>query len=416
MKLKKLLLHFILFNFACLYNFLLFAQPTAGLVGHFKLDGNLTNSGSASMNAAAFNTAYTTNAVGAPNNAMQFAGTISSYVSITDNGNLDFAGDFSIAFGIYMTSNSTSQGFYDNGLNYGGCGVWYFSSDNTLRFNFKNGSLGAVAALPVGQWKAVCVVRTGTVLQIYVSGVLAASGAQGASAITYPNPPVLGQMYATSVGGNYNPVANGSKMDELRIYNRALSAAEVATLVGFTLPLKMGDFSASKQAAGIRLDWETLHEQNTAYFDVERSSNGADFTTIGKVMAKGYSSSKEQYNFTDVLPLTGTNYYRLKLADADNRFDYSQIIVIKNSNALVNVELFPNPVSDLLQVQLPAKQTGAANITITDATGKIILTKPVQLSAGNTATSIPVCHLPNGIYQFTLENKEGRQTKTFIKQ
>jgi len=393
-----------------------YAQPTAGLVCHLKMDGNLTNSGSASITATSTNTSFTTNAAGTPNKALLFGGTTTSFASITDNGNLDFAGDFSIAFGIYMATTSLNQGFYDNGLNYGACGVWYFNSDNTLRFNFKNGSIGAVAALPAGQWKAVCVVRTGSTLQIYVSGVLVASGAEGTQAITYPNPPVLGQMYYAATGGNYNPISNGSKMDELRVYNRALSAAEVVQLVGASLPLKMGEFSASKQAAGIKLDWETLHEQNTSYFDVERSANGSDFTAIGKVTAKGYSASKEQYNFTDVTPLSGTNYYRLKLVDADNRISYRQTIVIKNSNAIVNIEVFPNPVSDLLQVQLPAKQNGPANITITDATGKIVFTKPVQLSTGNNATSIPVRQLPNGVYQFTLENKEGKQTKTFIKQ
>jgi len=380
------------------------------------MDGNLTNSGSASITATSTNTSYTTNATGAPNKAIQFAGTTASAVSITDNGNLDFAGDFSISFGVYMTSNSLNQGFYDNGLNYGACGVWYFASDNTLRFNFRNGSIGAVAALPVGQWKAVCVVRTGGTLQIYVSGALVASGPEGTMAISYPNAPVLGQMYYAATGGNYNPIANGAKMDEFRVYNRALSAAEITQLVGATLPLKMGEFSASKQAAGIKLDWETLHEQNTSYFDVERSGNGSDFTAIGKVNAKGYSASKEQYNFIDAAPFAGTNYYRLKLVDADNRISYSSTIVIKNSNAVVNIEVFPNPVSDLLQVQLPAKQNGSANISITDATGKIVFTKPVQLSTGNNATSIPVRQLPNGVYQFTLENKEGKQTKTFIKQ
>jgi len=393
-----------------------YAQPTAGLVCHLKMDGNLINNGSASITASSTNTSFTTNAAGTPNKAILFSGTTASAVNITDNGNLDFAGDFSIAFGVYMATTSLNQGIYDNGLNYGGCGVWYFNSDNTLRFNFKNGSIGAVAALSAGQWKAVCVVRTGSTLQIYVSGSLVASGAEGTTAISYPNAPVLGQMYFAGGGGNYNPIANGAKIDELRVYNRALSAAEVNQLVGASLPLKMGDFSASRQAAGINLTWETLHEQNTAYFDIERSGNGSDFTAIGKLAAKGYSTSKEQYNFTDVAPFTGTNYYRLKLVDADNRISYSQTIVIKNSNALVNIEIFPNPVSDLLQVQLPAKQNGSANISITDATGKIVFTKPVQLSTGNNATSIPVRQLPNGVYQFTFENKEGKQTKTFIKQ
>lgn len=392
------------------------AQPTAGLVGHFKLDGNLTNSGSASMSAAAFNTSYTANAAGATNKAMQFAGTLTSYVSITDNANLDFTGDFSFAFGVYITNITSNQGFYDNGLNYGGCGVWFFGSDNTLRFNFKNGSIGAVGALPANQWRAVCAVRSGSTLRLYVNGVQVITGTEGATAISYPNAPVLGQMYFASGGGNYNPIANGGKMDEVRLYNRALSAAEVAQLVGYSLPLKMGEFTAAKKPTGINLSWETLSEQNTAYFDVERSANGTDFTTIGKVTAKGNSVNKQNYSYTDISPVPGVNYYRLKLEDIDNSYTYSRTIAVKNSSQLVSVELFPNPVSSTLQVQLPSKQKETVNIFIADAAGKIIYSKQMQLSEGNNATSIPVLHLANGMYQLTLENKEGKQTKTFLKQ
>ncbi len=87
------------------------AQPTAGLVGQLKLDGNLNNSGSASITATSTNTSFTTNAVGAANKALLFAGTTASAVNITDNGNLDFAGDFSISFGIYMATSALNQGF-----------------------------------------------------------------------------------------------------------------------------------------------------------------------------------------------------------------------------------------------------------------------------------------------------------------
>ncbi|NOT91995.1 LamG-like jellyroll fold domain-containing protein [Ferruginibacter sp.] len=409
---KKILLLSIAFFAVIIIN----AQPTAGLVGHFKLDGNLTNSGLASMSATAFNTSYTANAAGATNKAMQFAGTLTSYVSITDNANLDFAGDFSFAFGVYMANNTSSQGFYDNGLNYGGCGVWFFSSDNTLRFNFKNGSIGAVGAIPINQWKAVCAVRSGSTLRLYVNGVQVTTGTEGASAITYPYAPVLGQMFFAGGGGNYNPIVNGSKMDEVRLYNRALSAAEVAQLVGYSLPLKMGEFTAAKKSTGIELSWETLSEQNTAYFDVERSANGTNFTANGKVTAKGNSVNKQGYTYTDNNPLPGVNYYRLKLADMDNSYTYSRTIAVKNNNQLISMELFPNPVSSTLQVQLPSKQKETVNIFIADATGKIIYSKQMQLSEGNNAISIPVLHLPTGVYQFTFENTEGRQTKTFIKQ
>ena len=392
------------------------AQLNVGMVGYFNFDGNLNNSGSASMSAGTSNTTYGTNNLGQVNKALQFAGTTASYANITDNGNLDFSGDFSVAFGIYLTTTAANQGIYDNCLNYGGCGIWYFASDNTLRFNFKNASIGAIAALPANQWKAVCAVRSGSTIKLYVNGTQVASGTEGTTAISYPYPPVLGQMFYAGTGGNYNPIANGSKIDEMRMYNRALSAAEVAQLAGLTLPLTLGDFSAIKNTKGVILNWETLSEVNTAYFDIERSSNGTDFVSIGSVSAKGNSSLRQLYTYTDIAPSYGVNYYRLRMVDINNSFTYSNKIAVKNNDQVIAVEIFPNPVSSVLQVQIPSKQKETVTIFITDARGRVVYKKEVQVSEGNNASGIPVSYLSNGLYQFTVESKEGKQTKSFIKQ
>jgi len=415
MKWKKLSLLFDLLVISFLYSPAAIAQPTAGLTGYFSFDGNLNNTAPTSMSATGSNISYSTNGAGAPSKALMFAGTVTSAVSVTDNGNLDFSGDFSIAFGIYMATNALNQGIYDNCLNYGGCGIWYFNSDNTLRFNYKNGTIGAPAALPAGQWRAVCAVKSGTTISLYVNGVLAVSGTQGTTALSYPQPPVFGQMFYHGTGGNYNPIANGSKIDEFRFYNRALSAAEITSLVGPSLPLKLGDLTAAVKPTGIQLNWETLLEQNTAFFDVEHSTNGSDFIAIGKVTAKGNSTSKQYYTYTDIKAPQGMNYYRLKMVDLDNSHTYSRIIAIKNSNQFISLDLFPNPVIDALQVQLASKQKETAAIFITDALGKKVWSGSIHLTEGNNATSIPAVQLPKGTYYFTFENKEGKQTKTFIK-
>jgi Concanavalin A-like lectin/glucanases superfamily/Secretion system C-terminal sorting domain len=392
----------------------LFAQPTAGLVGHFKFDGSITNIGSGTMSATPHNVTYVANAAGGSSKAIKFAGTLTSDAVITDNGNLDFTGDFSIAFGVNPTTLAVNQGFYDNGLNYGGCGVWYFQSDNTIRFNFKNGSIGGPAALTAGVWKAVCVTRTGSTMRIYVNGVQVASGTEGTTAISYPSPPVLGQMYATSIGGNYNP--SSAALDELRFYNRALSPAEVSQLVGFSLPLKMGAFTASKQAAGIQLNWEILSEQNTSHFEVERSADGSSFISLGRINSRGNSAIKQLYNYTDAQPGAGNNFYRLKLVDADDAFTYSRVIVVKNDNSLMTLQLFPNPATDVLQVQIPSPKKETVSLFITGADGKIIYKTTMQLMQGNNAVSIPVQQYPSGSYYFVVEDSQGKKTKSFIKQ
>jgi hypothetical protein len=368
------------------------------------------------MTAASFSTSYGANFFGVANKALQFGGTTSSYATITDNGNLDFSGDFSICFGVYITTTSINQGFYDNGLNYGGAGIWFFASDNTLRFNFKNGTIGAVAALPANQWKVVCAVRSGSTISLYVNGVQVASGPEGTIGISYPNAPVLGQMYFAATGGNYNPVANGSKIDEMRMYNRALSGTEIAQLAGIVLPVSLGDFSAVKNTSGVLLNWETFTETNTAYFDIERSSNGTDFVTIGVQNAKGNSITKQSYSFTDITPASGINYYRLRMADFNGSYSYSKKVAVKNSSQLISISIFPNPASSVLQVQIPSKQKGVASIVISDASGKAVYRQQVLVSEGNNARSIPVASLANGLYQITIESNGDKQTKSFLKQ
>lgn len=392
------------------------AQLSSGMVGYFSLDGNFTNSGSATMSASTFNTSFGTNLHGVAGKALQFGGTTSSYTTITDNGNLDFTGDFSICFGVYITSTVINQGFYDNGLNYGGEGIWFFATDNTLRFNCRNSTLGAVAALPANQWKVVCAVRSGTTLLLYVNGVQVASGTDGTNPISHPNAPVLGQMYYAPTGGNYNPVANGSKIDEMRMYNRALSAAEVAQLSGIVLPVTMGDFSAVKNTSGVSLNWETFTETNTAFFEVERSTNMADFATIGKQAAKGNTTARQSYTYTDMSPAPGINYYRLRITDINGSFTYSNVVAVKNNSPVLSISIFPNPAVNVLQVQIPSKQNTAGTIIITDANGKTVYLQQVQLKEGNNARAVPVTGLPDGIYLFTTVINGEKQTKAFVKQ
>lgn len=82
-------------------------------------------------------------------------------------------------------------------------------------------------ALPVKRWKHVAVVLTGTAGQIYVDGVLAASNTN------IPlRPSDLGETAGNWIGKSefsWDPAFDG-QVDEFRIYNRALSATELATL------------------------------------------------------------------------------------------------------------------------------------------------------------------------------------------
>lgn len=418
MKLKQILLLIILLTGSCLLSFRLAGQTTVGLVSHFKLQGNTLNQVAGGITATATGTTYTTNNANVANSAIQFPGNVNSWVEIFNGNALDFTGDFTIQLGFFFNGTATS-GLVDNCLNYGGYGVWFWSTVAgtwNIQFNYKNNSVGSAAAtsFSLNRWHTVTAVHSGTTISVYIDGAFRLSATEGTTAPTYPINPIFGAMaYGSFSPPRYNPL-NG-KMDEVRFYNRALTPAEIANLTGFTLPMRLGDFTGLRKNSSIDLNWETLSEGNSKSFEIERSSDGSNFQTIGTIQAKGSSNTRQAYLFSDIHPLAGVNYYRLNMVDYDGANTYSRIIAIQNE-VLADIRFFPNPARDVLQLQIPSARKDQAIITITDASGRALKQTSYNLGEGNNAISLPVLSYPAGNYYLVIKTAAGQQSKMFVKQ
>ena len=104
------------------------------------------------------------------------------------------------------------------------------------------------------------------------------------------------------------------------------------------LPIKLLSFSAAIANDAILIKWQTLEENNTKLFSLERSLNGSTYEPIGTVNAKGSGST---YQITEPLTFTGTHYYRLKTLDNDGRVEYSKIISLNNYKQLYSIVYSP---------------------------------------------------------------------------
>jgi hypothetical protein len=178
------------------------------------------------------------------------------------------------------------------------------------------------------------------------------------------------------------------------------------------LPVTFLLFNATRDGEIVKLNWETGSEQNSAYFDVERSSNGTNFSTIGKVNAAGNSSINIKYNFKDNNPAAGKNFYRLRQVDLDDKFDYSKIISV-NMSAISSVSIYPNPVVNNLMIEYP--KAGK------DATYKIIGMDGRALQSGilqenSTQQNISLGNLPRGQYILTVNNNGKQINQKLLKQ
>jgi len=92
-----------------------------------------------------------------------------------------------------------------------------------------------------------------------------------------------------------------------------------------SLPIDLLSFSADPKDDYIALNWESMDEFNFSHFEVERSVDAISFNKINRVVAKKGNSINEYKMKDKDVKKRQIYYYRLKIVDTDNSYEYSQI-------------------------------------------------------------------------------------------
>lgn len=128
----------------------------------------------------------------------------------------------------------------------------------------------------------------------------------------------------------------------------AFSLDNVNVTNAFPLPVKWLNINVQNEKNKNKIYWQTATEINNDYFEVQRSMDGKDYTSVGQVKGSGNTSETTQYEFTDESIKAGNAYYyRVKQTDFDGKYDYSPIVAIRNDNN-TTYEITPNPFHDFL--------------------------------------------------------------------
>ncbi|MFZ1527173.1 MAG: GEVED domain-containing protein [Ferruginibacter sp.] len=181
------------------------------------------------------------------------------------------------------------------------------------------------------------------------------------------------------------------------------------------LPVTLVSFNASRSGKQNNITWSTSQEINTSHFILERSSNGSDFVALTRIAAAGNSSVTRNYQYTDAAPLTGMNYYRLRIVDLDNRESRSAIKQVRN-DAAYDLQVYPNPARDIVQLELYSEKASQANLIITDIAGKVMHTQTIRLSSGNNKLPVNISRFASGGYLFKVSLEEGTVIRKINKQ
>ena len=178
------------------------------------------------------------------------------------------------------------------------------------------------------------------------------------------------------------------------------------------LPIELKQFSANAINEKVRLDWVTLSEENSAYFEIERSIDGVEFESIGKVDAMGQSSEEANYFIYDGSPFKGNNYYRLKQVDLDGQFEYSEIVSVYFSSSII--EIYPTFISGEQSLNVLFTETvSEMHFKLYNIQGQLIQSSTLSGSERDE-TQISVSGLQNGTYILHVFNGSQQVTKRVI--
>jgi len=174
--------------------------------------------------------------------------------------------------------------------------------------------------------------------------------------------------------------------------------SRVMTSGAFTvLPLHWlsisGHINTAQQA---RINWRVT-EQNVSSYEVEKSNNAINYSSIGSISSKG--NGDNDYTFTEMQTLITTAYYRVKQTDIDGKFSYSSIITLRNNNQHP-ASAYPNPAKDLVTVVVSNSLLNK-NALLADMYGKLLQT----IKISSLSFTINMTDYPCGIYLIKTGNE-----------
>jgi len=185
-----------------------------------------------------------------------------------------------------------------------------------------------------------------------------------------------------------------------------------------TLPVTFSSFEAKQESDHVNLKLKVFRPSNHAYFSIERSADGINFTEIGRNNENINGFSEYTLTYIDYdLQNAGVLYYRIKQYDVDRTYRYSEIrsIIIKKQNLVTG--LFPQPAKEKLKISYQSIVDGYSIFMISDITGKQVLTFEKAVIKGSQIIELQTGSLNPGVYILTIKNEmDNNVSAKFIKQ
>ncbi len=224
---------------------------------------------------------------------------------------------------------------------------------------------------------------------------------------------VVGNFDVVPQGGNVTFPTSGTWFDYLnapatfsatggsQFINLQPGEFHVYTSSNVVVPVTLISFTGRNRVTQNQLTWEVAAEQNLAGYELERSSDGIRFEFLASIPATG--SRFYYFNDNDIKDAP-VYFYRLKKADIDGRFNYSDVVKLNGLQKEVSIVAQPNPFIGTASFNINSPVSQSVHIRLTDLSGRILFSRKINVLAGDNIISLPETgNLPSGTFIMNVE-------------
>jgi len=167
------------------------------------------------------------------------------------------------------------------------------------------------------------------------------------------------------------------------------------------LPVTFTSIKAWKQDKDIEVQWRVDNERNIKQYEVEKSTDGSNFTSIAQQKPTANNGGSAVYVSADANAVTGFNYYRVKSTDINGKISYTNVVKVLVGTLKQDITIYPNPITDgMIHLQFTNMPEGKYKIRLLNKLGQVILQKQITRANGNGTELIKWDYnLAHGMYQ-----------------
>jgi M6 family metalloprotease-like protein len=194
-----------------------------------------------------------------------------------------------------------------------------------------------------------------------------------------------------------------------------------ASVSSSLLGIELASFSYNVAGYSVQLNWATASELNSKNFEIQRSTDDVNYTTVGTVLASGNTSVGASYSYTDNVPSAGIYYYKLYQISTTGSgvlLHSGQVLVGKIPMRYELAKNYPNPLGrTATRINYAVKNAGHTSIKVYNVLGEVVKTlvnekqEPGFYTKFWDATDDKGQQVSNGIYFYKMVSGDFASTQ-----